>query len=102
MKQFICENQGFDENAMMVLMDDGNHTMPDKENIMNGIRWLIEGAEVRFLFYLSHVSLCVGSSPFSFEACRFVLYHFVEAFELFQGGRFALHALLGPRNANPR
>mmetsp|Transcript_69735 Transcript_69735/g.159928 ORF Transcript_69735/g.159928 Transcript_69735/m.159928 type:complete len:366 (-) Transcript_69735:155-1252(-) len=57
MKQFIVEQQGFDENNIKVLMDDGQHQNPEKENIMNGIRWLIDGAQSGdslFMHYSGH------------------------------------------------
>ena len=33
--------------VMQVLMDDGQHEDPSKDNIMNGIRWLVDGAQAR-------------------------------------------------------
>mmetsp|Transcript_26048 Transcript_26048/g.60482 ORF Transcript_26048/g.60482 Transcript_26048/m.60482 type:complete len:341 (-) Transcript_26048:284-1306(-) len=38
MKQYLEEYEGFKEADMTILMDDGNHTMPTKKNILKAFR----------------------------------------------------------------
>ena len=45
MKKYIMEVQGFQEEDILVLMDDGYHIQPTKENIMNAYRKMVNESE---------------------------------------------------------
>jgi hypothetical protein len=53
-KDYIMDAQGFQEKDIVVLMDDGNHTNPTHDNIINAIRTLVsetEAGDCAFLHY---------------------------------------------------
>jgi len=57
MKNYIMNVHGFDEENIIILMDDGEHTMPTKENIINAYRTIIsqsEDGDAIFLHYSGH------------------------------------------------
>eukprot|EP00904_Undaria_pinnatifida_P012264 jgi/Undpi1/8168/HiC_scaffold_24.g10638.m1 len=58
MKEYIATHgyKGDEENCRM-LLDDGVHRTPDHEGIMDGFRWLVDGAEAGdslFMCYAGH------------------------------------------------
>lgn len=58
MRRYL-EAHGFGGGQWKILMDDGQHERPTKENIMKGFRWLVEGAErgdSLFFHYSGHGS----------------------------------------------
>ena len=74
MKEFVMNNFGFsdDSDHMLVLTDDqsGSHS-PTRENIVRGMKWLVEGAKAGdslFFHYSGHGGSQADSSPESDEA----------------------------------
>ena len=61
MKQFI-ETQGFDAAEFRVLMDDGENIDPTAENVLDGLRWLVDGAQAGDALFM-HYSGHGGSMP---------------------------------------
>lgn len=59
--QFI-ETQGFDAAEFRVLMDDGENIDPTAENVLDGLRWLVDGAEAGDALFM-HYSGHGGSMP---------------------------------------
>ncbi|OCF31458.1 hypothetical protein I316_06860 [Kwoniella heveanensis BCC8398] len=58
-QKFICERFGYQPADIVILTDEVNdpRTMPTRENIINGMRWLVEGAkrdDSLFLHYSGH------------------------------------------------
>ncbi|WVF72535.1 hypothetical protein IAT40_007352 [Kwoniella sp. CBS 6097] len=58
-QKFICERFGYQPADIVILTDDINdpRTMPTRENIIKGMRWLVEGAkrdDSLFLHYSGH------------------------------------------------
>ncbi|WVQ98413.1 hypothetical protein IAU59_005536 [Kwoniella sp. CBS 9459] len=58
-QKFICERFGYQPADIVLLTDDVNdpRTMPTRENIIKGMRWLVEGAkrdDSLFLHYSGH------------------------------------------------
>lgn len=50
-------SHGYDESGMRILCDDGQHENPTKQNIMDGMSWLVEGASAGdslFFHYSGH------------------------------------------------
>jgi hypothetical protein len=57
MKKYIMDVHGFEEDNIVVLMDDGEHTEPTHDNIMNAYKKVIADAEdgdAIFLHYSGH------------------------------------------------
>lgn len=57
MKKYIMDVHGFEEENIMVLMDDGEHTEPTHDNIINAYRQVVSDAEdgdAIFLHYSGH------------------------------------------------
>jgi len=57
MKKYIQDVHGFEEENIVILMDDGNHTEPTKANIINAYKTVIAQAEENdaiFLHYSGH------------------------------------------------
>jgi hypothetical protein len=57
MKKFLIEKQGFSEQNMVILMDDGKHTSPTKKNILNAFQQVAEqssSGDVVFVHYSGH------------------------------------------------
>jgi len=74
MIQRNLQGQGFDmsPNAMQVLVDDktGNG-IPDQASIINGLKWLTQGAkagDTLFLHYSGHGTQCKNSQRKTYEA----------------------------------
>mmetsp|Transcript_131296 Transcript_131296/g.365978 ORF Transcript_131296/g.365978 Transcript_131296/m.365978 type:complete len:534 (-) Transcript_131296:197-1798(-) len=56
MKRYLAD-QGYEEENMKILLDDGDHDTPNKENIEAGMDWLVDGAEAGdslFFHYSGH------------------------------------------------
>ncbi|WVW83495.1 hypothetical protein I302_105516 [Kwoniella bestiolae CBS 10118] len=58
-QKFICERFGYRPADIVMLTDDTNdpRTLPTRENILKGMRWLVEGAQrddALFLHYSGH------------------------------------------------
>merc|ERR1719478_1185895 len=56
MKTYIT-TKGFSEDDLRILMDDGEHTEPTKDNIVEAMKWLVEGAgagDSLFFHYSGH------------------------------------------------
>jgi hypothetical protein len=45
MKEYLKDVHGFQEENITVLMDDGEHTQPNKANILAAYRKLVDDAE---------------------------------------------------------
>ena len=45
MKRYIQEVRGFEEENIVILMDDGKHTNPTKKNIIHACKKVIRQAE---------------------------------------------------------
>ena len=45
MKRYIQEVRGFEEENIVILMDDGKHTNPTKKNIIHACKKVIHQAE---------------------------------------------------------
>ena len=57
MKKYIQDVHGFEEENIVILMDDGNHTEPTKANIIDAYKTIIGQAEENdavFLHYSGH------------------------------------------------
>ena len=57
MNNYIMNVHGFYEKNIIILMDDGEHTMPTKENIINACRTIAlqsEDVDAMFLHYFGH------------------------------------------------
>jgi len=57
MKKYIMDVHGFEEDNIVVLMDDGEHEEPMKENIINAYKTVIassESGDAIFLHYSGH------------------------------------------------
>lgn len=57
MKKYIMDVHGFDEDNIQVLMDDGEHESPTKENILNAYKRVVsesEDTDAVFLHYSGH------------------------------------------------
>lgn len=55
--QRLIEKHGFTSETQRVLLDDGSHEQPTRENIMKAMDWLVEGAEAGdslFFHYSGH------------------------------------------------
>jgi len=61
MKQFL-ESQQFENAEFKVLMDDGENEDPTHENVINGLRWLVDGAQAGDALFM-HYSGHGGSMP---------------------------------------
>jgi len=56
MRRYL-EGQGYEENNMKILLDDGEHEDPNKDNIIAAFQWLVDGAEAGdslFFHYSGH------------------------------------------------
>lgn len=45
MKEYIQDVHGFEDENITILMDDGNHTMPTRENILAAYSKLVEESQ---------------------------------------------------------
>jgi metacaspase-1 len=57
LRQYLITVQGFDPDEILTLMDDGNHQMPTKENIMTGMKMLTaysQPGDVAFVSFSGH------------------------------------------------
>jgi len=57
MKKYIMNEHGFDEDNIVVLMDDGQHTSPTKSNMINAYKQIVadsEDGDTIFLHYSGH------------------------------------------------
>merc|ERR1719221_1285177 len=57
MKRYIMKVHGFEEENIVILMDDGEHTPPNARNIINAYKTVVSQAEERdaiFLHYSGH------------------------------------------------
>jgi len=57
MKQYLVNVHGFEEDNIVILLDDGNHTEPTKANIIDAYKTVIDQAEdgdAIFLHYSGH------------------------------------------------
>lgn len=57
MKKYIMDVHGFEEDNIVVLMDDGDHTEPSAENIINAYKTVVsesEDGDAIFLHYSGH------------------------------------------------
>jgi hypothetical protein len=68
MKDYIMDAHGFQEEDIVVLMDDGNHTSPTYENIIGAFRKLVsetQGGDCAFLHYSGEpVEVCLFVSQY--------------------------------------
>eukprot|EP00540_Astrosyne_radiata_P021370 CAMPEP_0116832810 /NCGR_PEP_ID=MMETSP0418-20121206/6096_1 /TAXON_ID=1158023 /ORGANISM="Astrosyne radiata, Strain 13vi08-1A" /LENGTH=329 /DNA_ID=CAMNT_0004462207 /DNA_START=537 /DNA_END=1526 /DNA_ORIENTATION=+ len=55
-KEYLIEYEGFKKDDMTILMDDGNHEMPTKRNIMKALKQAArsEPGDVVFIYYSGH------------------------------------------------
>ncbi|WWC85156.1 uncharacterized protein L201_000013 [Kwoniella dendrophila CBS 6074] len=58
-QKFICERYGYRPADIVILTDDSNdpRTMPTRDNIIKGMKWLVQGAQrddALFLHYSGH------------------------------------------------
>ena len=57
LKNYLINREGFNESEMMILMDDGKHTPPTKENIQNAFLKLAQysrAGDVNFISFSGH------------------------------------------------
>jgi hypothetical protein len=57
MKKYIMDVHGFQEQNITVLMDDGNHVRPTRENILSAYRKVVsesKSGDVVFCHYSGH------------------------------------------------
>ena len=59
MKEYITTVQGFQEENITILTDDGEHDLPTKENIMNGIHKLVKESKAGDSVFFQHSGKCV-------------------------------------------
>mmetsp|Transcript_2408 Transcript_2408/g.5592 ORF Transcript_2408/g.5592 Transcript_2408/m.5592 type:complete len:236 (+) Transcript_2408:774-1481(+) len=59
MKEYLIEYEGFQEDDMTILMDDGNHEMPTKRNIMAALKEAArsEPGDVVFVYFSGELIL---------------------------------------------
>lgn len=70
-KNYLVKKEGFLESEMMILMDDGKHTPPTKENIQNAFVMLAEysrAGDVNFVFFSGHGGQARDLDGVRFEA----------------------------------
>lgn len=64
-KRYLIEKQGFKEQDMLILMDDGVHTSPTRRNLMDAftrITQYSEPGDVVFIHYSGHGGRVVDTS----------------------------------------
>jgi hypothetical protein len=52
-KNYLMEAMGFQENQMLVLMDDGKHTMPTRKNIEKGFEAMVNYSQPNDVVFIS-------------------------------------------------
>lgn len=64
-KNYLVQAQGFNENEMLILMDDGQHNPPTKRNIEDAFKRIVEYSQpgdVVFIHYSGHGGQVVDTS----------------------------------------
>lgn len=75
MARFLQEHLGFHPNNIRILTDDQRKNLPTKENILSGMRWLVEGAQPGdslFFYFSGHATQIKdedGDEPDGFDEC---------------------------------
>ena len=54
MKEYIMDVHGFEEDNMTILMDDGEHADPTRENIMNAYAQIVADSQEGDVVYLHY------------------------------------------------
>jgi hypothetical protein len=67
MKKYIMDVHGFEEDNIVVLMDDGEHTEPTHHNIMNAYKKVIADAEDGDAIFLHYSGELRKKSSHSFN-----------------------------------
>jgi hypothetical protein len=67
MKQFLCEKGEFGAAEFKILMDDGEHELPTARNILQGIAWLVEGAQAGDALFMHYRYFACRRGEFGFR-----------------------------------
>ena len=81
MKKYIMDVHGFEEDNIVVLMDDGNHTEPTARNIVNAYKTVMAEAEDGDAIFLHYSGHGTKVSPFFFLIIHTSIYrsHYLYA-----------------------